>query len=84
MDSERWKQVDNLLQAALEQKPEEREAFLRQAGAADPALEREVRSLAAWQQQAGSFLETPAMEMPARGLGDLPVGATISDRKSVV
>jgi len=78
MDSERWKQVDSLLQAALERKPEDREAFLRQAGAAEPALEREVRSLAAWQQQAGSFMETPAMEMPARGLGDLPVGATIS------
>jgi hypothetical protein len=29
MDSERWKRVDSLLQAALERPPEERDAFLR-------------------------------------------------------
>ena len=29
MDSERWKQIDSLLHAALERPPEEREAFLR-------------------------------------------------------
>ena len=45
MDSERWKQVDNLLQSALDRPPEERDAFLRQACAGDEALEREVRSL---------------------------------------
>ena len=47
MDSERWKQVDSLLQSALERPPDEREAFLRQACAGDEALEREVRSLLA-------------------------------------
>ena len=31
MDSERWKQVDSLLQAALERSPAERAEFLRQA-----------------------------------------------------
>ena len=31
MDPERWKQVDSLLQAVLEQPPEERDAFLRDA-----------------------------------------------------
>src|ERR1700728_1385748 len=45
MDSERWKQVDRLLQATLERPPGERSAFLRSACAADEALEREVRSL---------------------------------------
>jgi serine/threonine protein kinase/Tfp pilus assembly protein PilF len=69
MDSDRWKQVDSLLQSVLERPPEEREAFLRQACAADQALEREVRSLLASQQQAGSFLESPAIEMAARVLG---------------
>ena len=68
MDSDRWKQVDNLLQLALERPPEERDAFLRQACAGDEALEREVRSLLASQQQAGSFLESPAMEVAARDL----------------
>ena len=68
MDSERWKQVDSLLQSVLERPPEEREAFLRLACTADEALEREVRSLLAAQQEAGSFLEGPALEVAARGL----------------
>jgi hypothetical protein len=68
MDSERWKQVDELLQAVLERPAEERATFLRQASAGDEALELEVRSLLISQQQAGSFLESPAMEMAARAL----------------
>src|SRR5437867_4084453 len=68
MDSERWKQVDNLLQSALELPPEERDAFLRHACAGDKALEREVRSLLSSQQQAGSFLENPAIEVAARAI----------------
>jgi eukaryotic-like serine/threonine-protein kinase len=65
-DSERWKRIDNLLQSALERPPDEREAFLRRACAGDEALEREVRSLLSSQQQAGSFLDSPAIEIAAR------------------
>jgi len=68
MDSERWKQVDSLLQSVLERPPEVRDAFLRQACGDDEALEREVRSLLISQQQAGSFLESPAIEVAARDL----------------
>ncbi len=68
MDSERWKRVDDLLQAALERPPGERAGFLRQACAGDEALEREVRSLLASQQEAGSFLESPAIEVAARAI----------------
>src|SRR5260221_10257418 len=68
MDPERWKQVDSLLQSVLERPPEERDAFLRHACAGDEALEREVRSLLTAQHQAGSFLESPAMEVAARVL----------------
>jgi predicted ATPase len=68
MQSDRWKQTDNLLQAALERPPEERDEFLRQACAGDAALEREVRSLLTSQQQAGNFLESPAMELAARAM----------------
>jgi serine/threonine protein kinase/tetratricopeptide (TPR) repeat protein len=89
MDSERWKQVDSLLQAVLERTPEERDAFLWHATAGDEALEREVRSLLRAQQQAGSFLESPAIEAAARSLGrqqgketqessDFPIGRTVS------
>jgi len=66
MDPERWEQIDNLFQAALERPPEERDAFLSQACAGDRTLERDVRSLLASALQAGSFLENPAMEVAAR------------------
>src|ERR1700729_3772116 len=90
MDSERWKQVDGLLQAVLEHTPEERDSFLRNACGPDEDLEREVRSLLRAQQQAGSFLESPAIEAAARALAeqqknddqqkpdDSPIGRTIS------
>ncbi len=68
MDSERWKQVDGLLQSVLERSPEERETYLRQACAGDEALEREVQSLLTAQQEASGFLENPAMEVAARTL----------------
>jgi serine/threonine protein kinase len=90
MESDRWKQVDGLLQAVLERPPEERDAFLRHACGADEDLEREVRSLLTAQQQAGSFLENPAIEEAARAIAqqqqndherqpdDSPIGRTIS------
>ena len=82
MESDRWRQIENLFQSALELPPEERDAFLRRACAGDEALEREVRSLLESGQQAGSFLESPAMEVAARALApessDLPIGAAVS------
>jgi eukaryotic-like serine/threonine-protein kinase len=89
VDSNRWKQVDSLLQSVLERAPEERDAFLRHACATDEALEREVRSLLMAQQKVGAFLESPAIDVAARALahqqsadeqesGDFPIGRTIS------
>ena len=94
MDSDRWKQVDSLLQSVLERPPEERDAFLRHACAGDEALEREVRSLLRAQQQAGSFLESPALEAAARALAqqqrkeareddDFLIGRTVSHYRIV-
>jgi eukaryotic-like serine/threonine-protein kinase len=68
MDSDRWQQVDNLLQSVLGRPPEERDAFLRLASAGDQSLEGEVRSLLRAQQQAESFLESPAIEAAALAL----------------
>ena len=53
MDSDRWKQVDNLLQSVLERPPVDRAEFLRQACGGDEALEREVRSLLSSRAEAG-------------------------------
>jgi predicted ATPase len=52
MDPERSKQIEGVLQLALDLAPEERDAFLRQACAGDQALEREVRSLLMLDQSA--------------------------------
>jgi len=76
MDSDRWKQIDNLLQAALQRPPGERADFLRQACAGDEALEQEVRSLLASQQDAGSFLEKPAIEMATQAIAQKQVQDT--------
>jgi serine/threonine protein kinase len=68
MNTERWKQVDDMLHSALQQPAGEREGFLREACAGDEMLEREVRSLLTARQQAGEFLETPAIELAGAGL----------------
>src|SRR5258706_11789574 len=68
MDSERWKQVDDVLQSVMDCAPEGRDAFLLQACAGDETLEREVRSLLTSEEQAGRFLENPALEVAARAL----------------
>jgi len=82
MDSERWKQVDSLLQAALERPPAGRAEFLRQACAGDEALEREVWSLVASAQEAGSFLESPAIGVAARAISRSGLaGQTVSHYK---
>jgi eukaryotic-like serine/threonine-protein kinase len=68
MDPDRWREINRVLHSALERLPTERDDFLRKACAGDESLEREVRSLLSSKQQAGSFLETPAIELAARAL----------------
>ena len=45
MERERWREVEDLFQAALERKPQDRAAFLSRACAEDVALREEVESL---------------------------------------
>jgi hypothetical protein len=45
MDAERWKRVDDLLQAALTLPSEQRDAFRRESCAGDHEVKAEVRSL---------------------------------------
>jgi eukaryotic-like serine/threonine-protein kinase len=90
MDSNRWKQIDSLLQAVLEQRPEERDAFLRRSCGTDQELEHEVRSLLSSHERVGRFLENPAIEVAAHVLseeskeaqggkgGEVLIGVTVS------
>jgi len=63
---ERWQEVKKVLAGALERAPGERHAYVDRACAGDEALRREVESLLAQQNAAGSFLEAPALEAVAK------------------
>ncbi len=74
MKPERWRQVDQLFQAALERAPEERAAFVSEACGDDDSLRREVEALLAADEQAGSLIEAPAYAVAAPLIvgGDTP------------
>lgn len=70
MSDERWRKIDDVLQAALDRKPHERPAFLDDACRGDDELRREVESLLAHEGSAEQFIETSAMKIVARGLSE--------------
>ncbi len=59
MTPERWRQVEEIVHAALSRGESERPAFLAQKCAGDEALRGEVESLLAQQASATGFLEDP-------------------------
>src|SRR5262245_44939483 len=79
MTPERWRQVDQLLQDALDLGPAERAAFLAEACGGDDELRREVASLIGFHERAESFIETPPAEVAADWLAmkELSAGQTI-------
>ena len=66
MDPDRWREIERLYHAALEHDPAARDAYLRDACRDDPDLLREVEELLAYQERAGGFIETPAIDIAAR------------------
>jgi len=62
MELERWRQVEHLYHAALEQEESERAAFLDAACSGDPALRDEVKSLLTYDKRAEHFMEAAALE----------------------
>jgi serine/threonine protein kinase/TolB-like protein len=75
MKRELWRKAEEIFHAALERSPEARPAFLDEACGGDAELRRQVEMLVSKDEQAGSFLEKPA-------LADAPdlfmIGQTIS------
>ena len=86
MKPERWQQLDELFHAALEREPGERAAFLDDACAGDESLRKQVEALLAGHEKAGSFIESPAMDVEAREIAarqesakeEMSAGETIS------
>ncbi|HLM59094.1 MAG TPA: hypothetical protein VK422_23520, partial [Pyrinomonadaceae bacterium] len=68
MEAERWRQIDDLLGAALDLEHGERARFLAERCAGDDELRREVETLLAAHERASVFIETPAMRVAARGV----------------
>src|SRR5438552_768625 len=77
MKSERWKQIEQLYDAALQRDASQRAAFLAQACAEDEGLRREVAALLASDAQAGSFLAAPAVEVVAQVIAAEPNSSPI-------
>src|SRR5689334_22718783 len=65
MKPERWRQVDQLFQAALDRAPEDRAAFISEACLGDDSLRLEVEVLLSADGKAGSLIEAPAYAVAA-------------------
>jgi predicted Ser/Thr protein kinase len=72
MKAERWRQVDELFEQALERAGGERERFLDAACAGDSSLRREVEEMLRFDERAAEFIETPVFEVAAALIGALP------------
>src|SRR5262249_33776727 len=66
MDAIRWGQIKEIYDRALYLSRDEREIFLAEACAGDDDLRREVESLLAAHEDAGTFLQSPAVQIAAR------------------
>jgi len=62
MNAERWKQINELFQLAVERPAEERTGFLDDACRGDQGLRREVESLLDSHARVENFIESPAFE----------------------
>ena len=68
MTPERWQQVEEVLQAALDRPPHERSSFLNEACSGDERLRQEASSLIDAYDEAGDFIEEPAIAHDAHVL----------------
>ncbi len=82
MDPERWKHIDELLDAALELEPDKRSTFLEEACAGDEALRNDVQKLLDSDQQEDSLMDFPAVQAASEFLVE-PQESRLSPGKSI-
>ena len=70
MTPERWQQVKQIFQSAIERQPADRDSFISQACADDPELRSEVESLISSHNQAGDSVEELATQLAAQMVTD--------------
>lgn len=66
MKPDRWQKIDELFEAALEQPPQDRAAFLDKACGNDRELRREVEKMLRIDEQATEFIQTDVFEVAAK------------------
>jgi eukaryotic-like serine/threonine-protein kinase len=76
MTPERWKKVERIFESALQREPSERRVYLEQACEGDDSLRTQVETLIHSYEQAGSFIETPALPVDSAPtlVDDVPTG----------
>jgi serine/threonine protein kinase len=67
----RWDRVKQVFQDALDRKPDERSAFVREACGDDRGLRAEVDSLLLAHEEAGSFAQRPAIDALSASAADV-------------
>jgi serine/threonine protein kinase/tetratricopeptide (TPR) repeat protein len=61
MTPERWRQIEELFQSALDLPPEDRRSYIDDASGNDPELREHVAALVEQYEAAGDFIEEPAV-----------------------
>ena len=89
MNSERWEQIKDIFDAALQRPASEREGFVSTACSGDSELRAEIFNLLAGDARAGSFLETLAIQgiashVQTRSRYSLSPGDRICDRFEIL
>ncbi len=70
MNPELWQRAKEIYNSVLEGQPGQREVFIAEACAGDEALRKEVESMLDWQEKAGDFIESPALEVAGRAMAE--------------
>jgi serine/threonine-protein kinase len=83
MKPDRWRKVDELFEAALERKPQDRAAFLDEACGTDRDLRREVEKMLKFEEQAADFIKTDVFEVAARLITQSQDVHPVSRKKSI-
>ncbi len=79
MKSERWKQIDKILDGVLQREGSQRKVFLDEACSGDASLRQEVESLIEAGDRAESFIESPALEEAAKAMAQDQVQSMVGE-----
>jgi serine/threonine protein kinase len=82
MNPERWREIDDIFQRALEREPAERADFLAEACAGDAELRAEVEALLSADESVGDFISAPAARLAASVIAERRIAAMTGRRVS--